>query len=104
MEPLKTNWPSLEIRRFRPRGPAPIAILCCLALIPQRLAGQDASSASKNKLTVRGTVLNEVTKQAIPGALVRTADNRYATLTDDRGRFELRLVFPQPTSTGSSQR
>ncbi len=41
---------------------------------------------------VKGVVLNSVTREPIPRALVTTNDYRYAALTDDRGYFG--FVFP----------
>jgi hypothetical protein len=41
--------------------------------------------------SIRGTVINSVTKSPASRALVYSADNRYATLTDIEGRFEFIL-------------
>ena len=42
--------------------------------------------------TLHGVVVNSVTHKAIGRALVLSTDNRYAAMTDDRGRFE--FTFP----------
>jgi hypothetical protein len=44
--------------------------------------------------SVHGTVINGKTHEPIARALVYTPDNRYATMTDDRGHFEFK--FPPP--------
>jgi len=44
--------------------------------------------------SVHGTVINGKTHEPIARALVYSPDNRYATLTDDRGHFEFK--FPPP--------
>jgi hypothetical protein len=41
--------------------------------------------------SIRGTVLNRVTREPIARALVYTPDNRYAVLTGDRGDFEFKF-------------
>src|ERR1700688_1106316 len=44
--------------------------------------------------SVHGTVINNKTHEPIARALVYSPDNRYATMTDDRGHFEFK--FPPP--------
>jgi hypothetical protein len=51
--------------------------------------------------TISGTVVNSVTQEPIGRALVYTADERSATLTDDHGHFELTLPGAHATATGS---
>ncbi len=48
----------------------------------QSLQGDEQSS------TIRGTVINAVTGEPIPRALVSSTDNRFAKLTDGEGHFE----------------
>jgi hypothetical protein len=48
--------------------------------------------------SVRGTVINSRTHEPIARALVYTPDNRYATMTDERGRFEFK--FPMAEKSG----
>ena len=43
-------------------------------------------------VTVRGRVLNKVTGEPIGRALVTTAGDEYAVMTDDRGQFEMKVV------------
>lgn len=48
--------------------------------------------------SVRGTVINGSTHEPIARALVYTADNKYAVLTDDQGHFEFK--FPPRDKSG----
>jgi hypothetical protein len=69
-----------------------------------RAAGQ-AESADSKKSTVRGVVVNSVTHEPVGHALVYSPDNRFATLTDDQGRFEFALpeaTSPVPDSMGNT--
>src|SRR5690242_10028719 len=49
--------------------------------------GADTSVSS----SIRGRVLNRLTHEPISRALVFSADQKYAALTDDYGRFEFKL-------------
>jgi hypothetical protein len=57
----------------------------------QAVGGQADSPTS-----VHGKVLNRVTNAPISRALVFSPDQRYAALTDDRGRFEFKFPPPVP--------
>jgi hypothetical protein len=48
--------------------------------------------------SIRGQVLNRLSHEPISRALVISPDQRYATLTDDRGRFEFKFppLIPEP--------
>ncbi|HST12934.1 MAG TPA: hypothetical protein VLL05_21325 [Terriglobales bacterium] len=71
-----------------------VSSLLLLALMaPERASGQTASADSKN--TIRGVVVNRVTREPLGRALVYSADKRLATLTDDQGRFQF-VVLPAP--------
>jgi hypothetical protein len=52
--------------------------------------------------TVRGTVVNTVTKAPIARALVYSSDNRYATLTDGEGHCE--FTVPRGSQDGAKRR
>jgi hypothetical protein len=52
--------------------------------------GQIASPSEKSD-RIGGTVVNSVTHEPIPRALVYSPDNRFATMTDSEGRFEFNL-------------
>ncbi|HEX2664102.1 MAG TPA: hypothetical protein VHM93_14810 [Candidatus Acidoferrum sp.] len=75
-------------------GPRPLSVLslgtvflsCCAATDP--LCAQTNGIVQQESNTIRGTVLNKVTHEPIARALVFSQDNRFATLTDDRGHFE----------------
>jgi hypothetical protein len=66
------------------------AFLSCSALPIKCAAG-----AADDPITVHGVVLNRVTHAPVHRALVYTFDEKFATLTDDRGRFELKLPISQ---------
>jgi hypothetical protein len=50
---------------------------------------QQSSGVANEKTVLRGTVINSVTGQPIGRAVVHSSDNRFATMTNDRGRFEM---------------
>jgi hypothetical protein len=57
--------------------------------------GQGATGKEDGVTTVRGRVLNQVTKEPIGRALVFTAGSEYATMTNDRGEFEFKIAEHQ---------
>ena len=75
-------------------GPRPLSVLSlgtvflcsCAAMDP--LCAQTNGIVQQESNTIRGTVLNKLTHEPIARALVFSPDNRFATLTDDRGHFE----------------
>ena len=72
-----------------------IRLAACLFTLPflattNSLSAQSPTPADQPD-RIHGTVLNTVTHEPIPRALVYSPDNRFGTLTDDRGRFELPL-------------
>jgi hypothetical protein len=81
-----------------------MALAFCLRVVspasPQALAPTNPQTES-----VQGTVVNSVTHEAIGRALVFSPDNRYATMTDGEGHFE--LTFPPASgsedNTGSNR-
>jgi hypothetical protein len=76
----------------------------CLVLAPrvmsqggmtiQSVNGQTTYAIPTGPDSVHGTVINGKTHEPIARALVYSPDNRYATMTDDRGHFEFK--FPPP--------
>jgi hypothetical protein len=70
---------------------ASLTVLLALVLAPLAIrvsqASAQSSSASETE-TIRGTVVNSVTREPIPGALVVSPDNHFAARTDTQGRFE----------------
>ena len=67
-----------------------LIVLVCLDL--QQAHSQDVQNPNPASASVRGTVINSVTREPIAHALVATADNRFAAFTDDQGRFEFQLL------------
>jgi hypothetical protein len=63
----------------------------------QSVNGQTIYGIPTSPDSVHGTVINAKTHEPIARALVYTPDNRYATLTNDRGHFEFK--FPPPEKT-----
>ncbi len=66
-----------------------------------KLAMSQALSAEEQPTTFRGTVVNSVTHAPIRRALVYSADNRFATLTDGEGHFE--FAYPNPKTPPKGQ-
>ena len=65
-----------------------------------------AQSSSDAPDSIHGTVVNAVTHEAIPRALVVSPDERFATMTDGQGRFE--FTFPKaepakPAAAGAAE-
>jgi hypothetical protein len=48
----------------------------------------DSGARSESGESIHGTVVNSVTREPIPRALVYSPDDRFATLTNSEGRFE----------------
>jgi len=72
----------------------------------QSLNGQSSYVLPAGPDSVHGTVINSKTHEPITRALVYSPDNRYATLTDDRGHFEFKFppqekVAPPVPASGS---
>ena len=63
------------------------AVLAFSLLLCVETLAQTETDGSETE-TLRGTVVNAVTQAPIPRALVYSADNRYAVLTDGDGHFE----------------
>jgi hypothetical protein len=74
-----------------------LVILAVGSICARQASGQDQRSDDR-QITVHGQVVNAVTQEPIGRALVYSPDNRFATLTDNDGDFE--LMMPNPV-TGS---
>src|ERR1700688_1264614 len=74
-----------------------IALSCStLPLVaPQNTTHTDATEH------IRGVVINSVTHEPISHALVFSPDNSFATMTDDRGRFEFTFTTAEPQQSGT---
>src|SRR6266403_999192 len=68
------------------------ALSCCSSIT--RLSAQSTTPGIEQTDSLRGTVVNSLTHEPINRALVFSPDNRFATMTDDRGHFE--FTFPRP--------
>jgi hypothetical protein len=81
---------------------ASIAI-CLLGLVCVRPSfGEQLESNPESAQVVRGTVVNRLTHEPVGRALVYSADNRFATLTDSEGHFEFRIQKPEAPPAGNS--
>ena len=92
------------LRRGSSRLTSPTAILTFILALAACLNGarSSAQSSSDNADAIRGVVINSVTHEPIPRALVSSPGNRFATLTNSEGRFEFTLPKPDSASGGSS--
>jgi hypothetical protein len=73
----------------------PIAFLLCiliaLALVSPGQTFVQELQSDEQQSTIHGTVINSVTHSPIVRALVHSTDDRFATLTDGDGHFEITL-------------
>jgi len=74
-------------RRIFPRAIVLFLVISCL--ITARSAAQSTSDSTDS---IRGIVINSVTREPIARALVYCPDNRFATLTNSEGRFEFTVA------------
>lgn len=68
-----------------------LAIVMSSLLCEAMARGRGSAGQDEHVTTVRGRVLNAVTKEPVPRALVVLQERSIATFTDDRGRFELKI-------------
>jgi hypothetical protein len=71
-------------------------VLSCAQIRAVRAQTPPGSDAE----TIHGTVLNKLTHQPIERALVYSPDNRFATMTDGRGRFAFEIPAEKPPANG----
>lgn len=84
-----------RIRRCSPRVPplralALAVMLSCSGVGLQQAYAQGNPPYTEQTDSIHGTVVNSVTHEPVGRALVSSPDNRFATMTDDQGRFEFR--------------
>jgi hypothetical protein len=93
-----TSFPAALLRR--PRRPR-LLWLVALSVLSSLPFPQPAHSQETQNSSLRGTVINSVTREPVARALVSSADNRLATFTDYQGHFEFQLprVEPNPNRT-----
>jgi hypothetical protein len=65
-----------------------LGLALAIPLNPGPASAQALNTDSKQPETLRGMVVNAFTHEPIGHALVISPDNRFATMTDDQGRFE----------------
>lgn len=87
---LKSGAHPLSRPSFLRRISCPSIVIFFFLLIVSALGGDWclAQSTSDSTDTIRGIVINSITREPIPRALVSSLDNRFATLTNSEGRFE----------------
>ena len=88
-----------------PRLPGPLVLFVVLLFIfgSATSAAQEPLSEQKGEPGVlKGMVINSVTRAPVSRALVHSLDNRFATLTDDQGRFEFRIPRTENQTGGSA--
>ncbi len=79
---------------FFPRMKVIACVVVCLVAMSGGVRAQEQTGgAVPEKAVLRGTVVNSVTHQPIGRALVKSTDGRFATMTNDRGQFE--MVFKE---------
>jgi hypothetical protein len=88
-----------RVRRRVSRRIYPCAVVF-VSLVVACLSGGRSSAQSASDNTIRGIVINSVTHEPIPRALVSSPDNRFAALTNGDGRFE--FTFPRADGSGDS--
>jgi hypothetical protein len=64
-------------------------LVSCMSFFAWSQAQQASEPAGKS---VSGTVLNSVSREPVGRVMVYSADQRYATFTDEHGRFEINLA------------
>ncbi len=79
------------------------ALIVVVFLCVQAAHSQDAQNPNTASASVRGTVINSVTREPIAHALVFSADNRLAAFSDDQGRFEFPLPRMETRPNSSAQ-
>lgn len=73
-----------------------LALILALLAIPVPRCSAQSDGASEEG-TIRGAVLNSVTREPISGALVISPDSHFAARTDSQGRFEFTIPKAEPT-------
>jgi hypothetical protein len=72
-----------------------------VAVVRPQVSAQPATDVRD---TIHGTVVNSVTQEPVPRALVVSPDQRFATMTDDQGHFEFtvpKAEAPRPDLASS---
>ena len=85
----------------------PLVIVCLAAIDGGVAVAQQTSGTLTEKTVLRGTVVNAITHEPIGRAVVTSSDGRFATMTNERGRFEMvfklkKTVPPGGVAPGAS--
>ena len=86
---------------YPPRPLTPLALTVLLSVWcanPQSISAQNPQAEDKQE-SLRGVVVNSVTREPIARALVFSPDNRFATMTDGEGRFEFTFAKAENDET-----
>ena len=83
---------------LRPRRSLLLWLFISVSILPypQPAHTQDNESSKAPSSSLRGTVINSLTREPVARALVLSSDNRFATFTDDQGHFEFQFPSTNP--------
>lgn len=76
------------------------SLLLIASALPRQARAQSVPSTNAEKNAIHGIVVNRISREPIGHALVFSPDNRFATMTDDQGHFE--MAFPQAVAAKAS--
>lgn len=94
--PVNPPWAIAVICRVVSLRAAAYALLLVVGI-----AHVSAQSSVEPPDSIHGTVVNSVTHEPIPRALVVSPDERFATMTDSQGRFEFKFPKTEPAKPGA---
>jgi hypothetical protein len=98
----EAGWLSVFRQGRRPFGVLAWALLLSLSGEGSgNLVAQGLQADEKEAEIIRGTVVNSITKEPISRALVYSPDNRFGTMSDDRGHFA--FTFPKEKHDSQNQ-
>ncbi|HXT75254.1 MAG TPA: hypothetical protein VN780_03110 [Candidatus Eisenbacteria bacterium] len=80
----------LTLARFHGWLAGLLAMAALVAPLPAQTP--EAAFGADRSNHLRGTVINSVTNEPVPHALVLSPDSRFAVMTDDEGRFEFKFA------------
>jgi hypothetical protein len=89
----KFEWTEKRMRSPRSLKALAFAIALFYCSSITRLSAQSSTAGIEHTDNLRGTVVNSATHEPISRALVFSPENRFATMTDNRGHFE--FTFPR---------
>jgi hypothetical protein len=86
--------------RFLAKPITPLAFSCLIFISTLPAVSQNPPADDPSN-TIHGVVVNTITHDPISRALVTSSDNRYATFTNNEGRFEFTLPNPEKDENGN---